>query len=142
LADKNLILAKASAVRRHLKRVRDKSDIKPTEFLKDPDRQDIIIFNLQMAIQNCIDIAAHLISAEGMGMPAGASEMFLLLAEHGYLNQELAEKMIKTVGFRNLLVHEYSHVDLKRVFDIARQDILDLNDYLKSIFTQCGISES
>jgi len=35
-------------------------------FLKDIDRQEIIIFNLQMAIQNCIDIEAHIVSDEGL----------------------------------------------------------------------------
>jgi uncharacterized protein YutE (UPF0331/DUF86 family) len=140
VVDNDLILAKTGAVKRHLNRIRDKSDVKLEEFLNDPDRQDIVIFNLQMAIQNCIDIAAHLISAEGLGMPAGAAEMFLLLEKNGFLNHELTEKMIKTVGFKNLLVHEYSHVDLKMVFGIARRDIQDLNDFLKSIFSKCGLA--
>ena len=57
MVDHELILAKASSVKRHLKRVKQKANIDLQVFAADIDCQDIIIFNLQMAIQNCIDIA-------------------------------------------------------------------------------------
>jgi uncharacterized protein YutE (UPF0331/DUF86 family) len=38
-------------------------------FTQDLDRQESILFNLQMAIQHCSDIAAHIISEEGLGVP-------------------------------------------------------------------------
>jgi uncharacterized protein YutE (UPF0331/DUF86 family) len=141
LVDKDLLLAKASSVRRHLKRIKEKSKIDLKTFLSDLDRQEIVMFNLQMAIQNCVDIAAHIISEEGFGIPDSISEMFYLLEENSYLDNQLTEKMVKVVGFRNLIVHEYAKIEVKQVFDIAQKDIIDLNEYLKSVFKKLGIAE-
>jgi len=94
-----------------------------------------------MAIQNCVDIAAHIISEEGLGIPGSTNEMFYLLEENGYLDRDLTEKMVKAVGFRNLIVHEYGNIELNQVFDISQKDITDLNEYLKLIFKKIGLSE-
>jgi len=69
LVDSDLILAKSSSVKRHLNRVIEKRRTDLQTFLQDIDRQESILFNLQMAIQNCIDIAAHIVSEEGLGVP-------------------------------------------------------------------------
>ena len=141
MVDRDLILAKASSVKSHLNRVIEKRNIDLQTFLKDIDCQESILFNLQMAIQNCIDIAAHIISEEGFGVPGSTNEMFYLLEENGYVDTELTEKMVKAVGFRNLIVHEYGKVELKQVFEAAHKDIKNLNEYLKSIFKKLGLGD-
>jgi len=93
-----------------------------------------------MAVQNCIDIAAHIISEEGFGVPGSTTEMLYVLKENGYLDSDLTRKMVKAVGFRNLIVHEYARIELERVFEIAQNDINDLNDYLKLIITKLGLA--
>ena len=141
MVDNDLILAKASSVKRHLRRIEEKRNIDLKTFLYDIDRQESILFNLQMAIQKCIDIAAHIISDEGFGVPGSTNEMFYLLEENGYLPGDITEKMVKSVGFRNLIVHEYDKIDLGQVYEIAKNDIKDLNEYLKSIFQRLGLGE-
>ena len=140
MVDKDLILAKAGSVKRHLNRVFEKCNIDLKTFLKDIDIQESILFNIQMAVQNCIDIAAHIISDEGFGVPGSTNEMFYLLEENGYLDNEITEKMVKAVGLRNLVVHEYGKIDLDRIFEVAHKDISDLNEYLKSIFKKLAIT--
>ena len=142
MVDRDIILAKASSVKRHLSRIIEKRNTDLQTFLQDIDRQEIILFNLQMAIQNCIDIAAHIISEEGFGVPGSTSEMFYLLEENGYIDSALTEKMVKAVGFRNLIVHEYGKIELKQVFEVAQEDIKDLNEYLISIFKKLGLAEN
>jgi len=94
-----------------------------------------------MAIQNCIDIAAHIISDEGFGVPGSTNEMFYLLEENDFMDRDITEKMVKAVGFRNLIVHEYEKIELGQVFEIALKDIKDLNEYLKSIFRKLGLAK-
>lgn len=103
------------------------------DFLKDQNSQDIILFNLQLAIQNCIDMAAHIVSDENMGIPGSTSEMFYLLEESGYLDHLLTEKMVKAIGLRNLIVHEYGRLDLKRIYDISQKDPHDLELFIQTI---------
>ena len=141
MVDRDLVLAKASSVKRYLSRVAEKGNTDLEIFLHDMDLQEIILFNLQMSIQNCIDIAAHIISDEGLGVPGSTSEMFYLLEENGYLDRKLAEKMVKAVGFRNLVVHEYSKIELERVFELAHKDIKDLHDYLVALFQKLGLGD-
>ena len=134
MVDKDLIIAKTSLVKRHLSRIKEKRDTDLETFLKDLDRQESILFNLQMSIQNCIDIAAHIISEEGVGVPGSTNEMFYLLEDNGYISVDITEKMVKAVGFRNFIVHEYGKVELKQVFEVAKKEIEDLEKYLLAIF--------
>ena len=139
MVDTDLILAKAGSVKRHLNRVVEKGNTDLETFLGDIDRQESILFNLQMAVQNCIDIAAHIISEEGLGVPGSNNEMFYLLEENGYLSSKVTEKMVKAVGFRNLIVHEYGKVELRQVFEIAKKDTKDLHEYIMAVFIKLGI---
>lgn len=141
MVDTDLILAKAGSITKHLNRVFEKRETDLRTFLKDIDRQESILFNIQMAVQNCIDIAAHIISDQGLGVPGSTNEMFYLLEENGYLDNEITEKMVKAVGLRNLIVHEYSKIDLDQIFEVAQKDITDLNEYLKSIFKKLDLAD-
>lgn len=139
MIDRNIILSKISAVRRHLKRIEAKCNVDLEAFRKDLDRQESVLFNLQMAIQNCIDIAAHIISEKGVGVPGSTNEMFYLLEENGFIKLETTEKLVKAVGFRNLVVHEYVRIELEQVFQIARNDIRDLNEFLASVLEKLRV---
>ena len=140
MVDHDLVLAKAGLIRRHLRRIKEKGGLDLEAFLSDLDRQEVISFNLHLAIENCTDLAAHIISEEGLGVPGSASEMFYLLEDSGYINSQLTEKMIKAVGLRNLIVHEYDKIDLTRLFEIVLKDTKDINDFIVSIFKRLGIS--
>ena len=140
MVDHDLVLAKAGLIRRHLRRIKEKGGLDLEAFLNDLDRQEVISFNLHLAIENCTDLAAHIISEEGLGVPGSASEMFYLLEDSGYINSQLTEKMIKAVGLRNLIVHEYDKIDLKRLFDIVGKDTKDINEFIVSIFNKLGIT--
>ena len=140
MVDHDLILAKAGLIRRHLRRIKEKGGGDLEAFLSDLDRQEVISFNLHLAIENCTDLAAHIISEEGLGVPGSSSEMFYLLEDSGYINSQLTEKMIKAVGLRNLIVHEYDKIDLTRLYEIVLKDTKDINDFIVSIFKRLGIS--
>ena len=101
---------------------------------------DGVAFNLHLAVENCIDIAAHVISENGWGVPGSASEMFYLLEGRGMLDLQLTERMVKAVGLRNLIVHEYGAIDLDRLFVTVRRDLGDLTAFLSAVFEKTGIT--
>jgi len=49
MVDSQIILAKASAVTKHLRRLKEKAAIDCNSFLGDADSQDVALFNIQMA---------------------------------------------------------------------------------------------
>ena len=39
------------------------------------------------------------------------------------------------------MVHEYGKIELKQVYEIAQNDLNDLNEYLKSILNKLGLTD-
>lgn len=140
MTDRDLIIAKAASVRAHRDRIVEKTGDGAQVFLRDPDRQDVVAFNLHLAVENCIDIAAHIISENGWGVPGSASEMFYTLEGRGMLDSQLTERMVKAVGLRNLIVHEYGRIDINRLFATVRSNLDDLTAFLSAIFSKLGIN--
>jgi uncharacterized protein YutE (UPF0331/DUF86 family) len=75
------------------------------------------------AIQIVIDISCHLAAVKNPGTPATYAECIALLRQFGFLDEALARELVKMVGLRNILVHEYAIVDTARLY--ALLDRLD-----------------
>ena len=139
MIDRDIIIDKASRAERHLKRIKGKRDVSLDRFLSDVDVQDIVLFNLQIAIQSCIDIASHIISDEELGVAGSTSEIFYILQENNYIDAQLTEKIVSAVGFRNLVAHEYGNLDLKKVYKIIHEEMEDIQVFLREILKKCEI---
>jgi uncharacterized protein YutE (UPF0331/DUF86 family) len=63
------------------------------------------------AIEACVDVAQHICASEGWGPPRDNADAVRALGTHGVISRELADRLGKAVGFRNVLVHEYVDVD-------------------------------
>ncbi|HVY45260.1 MAG TPA: DUF86 domain-containing protein [Minicystis sp.] len=81
---------------------------------------------LQIAIEACVDVASHAIASEGWTPPETGRAAFATLAGHGRLAPDLAARLARAVGLRNLLVHEYVAVDLDTLARVVREDLGDL----------------
>jgi uncharacterized protein YutE (UPF0331/DUF86 family) len=133
MVKKDLLLTKMNTLSRHLSRIRQKREVELKDFLSDLDRQESVLFNLHMAIHVCIDLAAHVVSEEELGVAGSTNELFYLIQEKGLLSADLTEKMVRAVGFRNLLVHEYGRLDLEIVYRAAGENLEDLAEFARVI---------
>lgn len=130
MVDRNILVAKVTAIEKCLNKVKEKRSASIAEFMVDEDSQDIVLFNLMQAIQGCVDMAAHIISDEGYGMAGTMNDFFYLLRGRNIISVDLQEKLINAVGFRNLVVHEYAKLDLNQVYDIATNGIEALEEFI------------
>jgi len=103
------------------------------ELLTDLDRQDIIVLNLERAVQLCVDIAAHAIAGCEGRPPQTMAEGFLRLHEEGIISQKVADRMQKTVGFRNIAVHEYQILNWNAVFAIITKHLDDFRIFAQEV---------
>ena len=71
---------------------------------------------LQLAIQSCIDVGAHLVSELGLPTPDDYRQIFEALSKAQLIDAGLAERLAEAAGLRNLLVHEYVDIDLDKVW--------------------------
>jgi len=62
-----------------------------------------------------------------------AADAFLLLGKHKMINDRLAKKLAKAVGFRNILIHEYTKIDHRLVYHYYKEDLDDLRRFAKQI---------
>lgn len=123
----DVVLAKAATIERCVSRVREEYAGDERNLVDDIRRQDSILLNLQRACEASIDLAMHLVSVGRLGVPQETRDAFRLLREAGVIDAELAERMIRMVGFRNVAMHDYRRLDL----DIVKSIVTDhLEDFL------------
>ncbi len=88
---------------------------------------------MQIAVEIVINLAEHIVAGLNLGKPEFAKELFPLLGQEKIIDNELSEKLSKSVGLRNILVHMYRNVDLGILADSATVGLNDLRDFAKTI---------
>jgi uncharacterized protein YutE (UPF0331/DUF86 family) len=88
---------------------------------------------LQLGIQAALDVASHVVSERRLGEPESNRELFLLLAQGGWIEEDLADTLAKLTSFRNVLVHGYTRVNLDRVRDVVESRLEDLLAFVRSM---------
>jgi len=133
MVKKELVSEKIDRIWFSLNRLKRFQNINLEEFKKDQDIQDIVIHNLFLIIQNLIDIGNHIIADEGFETPGYYGEIPEILSKEKIISENLASVFKKMISFRNIIVHEYSKVDLAKVYDILIYGIDDINKILDEI---------
>jgi len=80
MIDRDIVLAKISSIQRCLHRIKDVTGL-DLESLEDIDTQDIVTLNLQRGIQGAIDLGAHIVAEERLGIVHEIRENFELLSQ-------------------------------------------------------------
>lgn len=131
--DKKVIEARLKKLDEYQKSLLRFQDIELNEYRADDDIQTIVERKLQLAIQTCIDISNYIIARNRFRIPDEEENIFLVLAQEGIIEEDLAERMKGMVNFRNILVHEYLEIDNDIVHKQLTGNILDFDHFAKSI---------
>lgn len=130
MVDHDLLLQKLATARKRL-RSADEIFAKPSdEFLEEEKERDLATFYLFLAVQSCIDIAAHWVASSDWGPAEEASSTFEILREKGRISEPLAEGMRSAVGLRNRIAHGYTKIDPRRLHSEYRRGTRALRDFL------------
>ena len=132
-----MLLSKLGSIERCLQRIRDITRGDPST-VRNIDVQDIVVLNLQRAIQSAIDLAAHLISVKNWGLPDSLKQHFTILEREGVLSGELAARMRAMTGFRNIAIHEYQTLDPAILETIVASHLGDLQAFGERVRTAAG----
>jgi uncharacterized protein YutE (UPF0331/DUF86 family) len=138
MVDRDLVLARVAILERRLARIesaRSRAD-SPLEPL---DVQDITVVNLQRAVQAMIDLAAHVVAREGLGLPDSLAATFHLLEQASIIDADLSLQMRRMTGFRNVVVHEYRRLDPAILEAIVRERLGDLRAFARLILMRFRI---
>jgi|CXWL01.1.fsa_nt_gi uncharacterized protein YutE (UPF0331/DUF86 family) len=124
----NVIVGKSEIIERCIKRARDELAASP-DFGADYTRQDAAILNVERACEAAIDIANRIIRLRGLGAPASTRDGFSLLVAGGVIKQDLANRLMRMVGFRNLAVHQYHNLDIAIVRAVIEKSLDHLLEF-------------
>lgn len=120
---------KLDSLQRCLVRIRSKCPPTADALAGDVDAQDIIVLNLSRAVQLCVDLATHLLAGASQPPPETMGQAFEQLVPACGLDADLARTLRKAVGFRNLAVHSYAHIDWAIVHTIASKHLEDFGRF-------------
>lgn len=98
-------------------------------YLADFTSQSAVERHFQVAIECCTDIAAHTVAIKGLKRPNKRRDVFLSLAEGGYLESDYAAVMSDMVGLRNRLVHLYMVIEPKKMYQYLQEDIVHFETF-------------
>ncbi|MEW5965685.1 MAG: DUF86 domain-containing protein [Pseudomonadota bacterium] len=131
--DRQVIEQKLESLRRCLARIREKTPPTAGALADSPDAQDVLTLNLTRAVQLCVDIGTHLISDSEQPAPDTMGQTFDMLASMSIISPELALRMKKAVGFRNIAIHNYEAIDWQITYLIATIHLDDFSAFAAAI---------
>lgn len=131
----DVILNKINTIERCIKRVHEEYSNNP-ENLKNYTKQDSIILNIQRACEASIDLAMHIVSEKGLGIPQSSREVFDILYKNNLIDENLTNKLKAMVGFRNIAVHDYQAINLDIVQQIIIKHLNDLKKFAEIVLRE------
>ena len=136
----DVVLNKKESIERCIRQIRNYYKLTTGQpFEEDYLRQDAIAINMQRACEQSIDLANYTIKVRKLGLPKESKDSFRLLAENKIIPRELADRLCKMIGFRNILVHEYQDLDLQLMIDVIEnhlEDLLIFTDHILQFFVE------
>lgn len=133
--DQLILAAKLESLRRCLQRVEDKKPVRLQLLIENEDIQDILVLNLTRAVQLCVDIGSHIISTSNLTAPNTMGEVFTALEKLDAITPQTCDTLKKSVGFRNIAVHNYDAINWEIVFAICNRSLADFSTFAKEIDT-------
>lgn len=115
---------------------------RPAEIESDLVQQRFVEHTLQLAIQAMLDVASHIVADDRLGEAEDNAGLFTILARHGWISDELSAILKRVVGFRYVLVHGYSDVDLSVVREVVEHRLDDLLLFVVAVRLQLQGSSS
>jgi uncharacterized protein YutE (UPF0331/DUF86 family) len=138
VVDRDVVTAKVATVDRCLQRIAETRAGRSAVLLP-IEIEDIIVLNLQRAIQANIDLATHVVATEGYALPDSVAAFFSVLEERGVVDAPLADGLRRMVGFRNIAIHDYQALDPRIVEAIVARHLDDLRAFAARVIDRFGI---
>ena len=130
MTDIELLRKKISEIQKYYNILENYQGISKEDLLNDLTLMGAVERYLYLYCQSSIDFGEALISFLNVRRPATYGEVFEILFEKKIISQDVSSKMRKMVGFRNILSHAYSEVNVDLVLIVLNQDIKDVSQFI------------
>ena len=118
-----MIKGKFDIIERNLKFLNEYKEISEEEFINNYKDIQAVKYSLLEMIEDCIDIASHLISGNEYEKADTYSEMFEILGKNRIISKKLSINLSAMARFRNVLVHSYDKIENIQILKLAKDEI-------------------
>jgi len=128
--EREAILPRMDGIARNIKKLKELAMLPLAEF-STGDAYDLAQHHLRMALEGVFHIGAHILSRLPGARSKEYREIGQELGETGVVPQEFADRaLVPMAKMRNLLVHQYADLDPKRMYDVCKNHLQDIEQYL------------
>lgn len=133
MIDKDLIQSKMYDIQGYYKEIEPITKESVKDIIENKLKLRTLERLFQLIVDAAVDINTHIISESGFQVPNDYQGTFTTLYENKILPVDFALKIAPSVGLRNLIVHKYGDVNLKKMIEDIKNEISEYLDYLKYI---------
>jgi len=133
MLDRDLLSRKVSRLRKYVSDLEQADDITWEKYGSDARSKAFVERYLNLAIEEVIDIANHLVSFHKWREPEGFRDLFTILYEKGVIPKKHLAAFQNMASFRNMLVHRYEQIDDELVFGIFRKKLHDFHIFMNLV---------
>ena len=128
--EREAILPRIDGIRKNLKKLEELSTL-PFEQFSEGDPYDLAQHHLRLALEGVFHISTHILSRLPGGRASEYKEVALKMGELNIVPREFAKRALaKMAGMRNILVHHYSDIDPRKLYDIVHNNRGDIEKFL------------
>jgi uncharacterized protein YutE (UPF0331/DUF86 family) len=124
---------KVSSIKRYLGILSSYQGVSVEQLEADATLRGAVERYLYLLAQATIDLAEALIAFRGLRKPGTMGESFTVLWEAGLLTQDLAVRLTRMAGFRNILAHDYERLNYEIVVAVLRNHLVDVEEFISSV---------
>lgn len=134
MADERVVSVKLEQIEQYHAELKEKqSSLSEEAFLDSTTEQRAVERMFENAIQACSDLAQHVATRDFGYEGTTARGAIHTLHEHGVVDESTASTLVTAVGFRNVLAHEYGHVDPAKVYETLQSGLTVYDRYSRQI---------
>lgn len=134
MVDERVVSVKLKQIEQYHSELKEKQEtLSRHEFLSSTTEQRAVERMFENVIQACSDLAQHIATREFGFDGTTSKDAVRVLSREGIIGQETADTLVAAIGFRNVLAHEYGHVDYEVVYETLQTGLSVYDTYSQQI---------
>lgn len=134
MADDRVVAIKLEQIEQyHGELIEKREALTRSEFLQSTTQQRAVERMFENAIQACSDLAQHVATRDFDYKGSTAKEAVRVLHRHAVIDEETMSTLVTAIGFRNVLAHEYGHVDAEEVYETLQTGLGVYDAYSRQV---------
>lgn len=138
MTDVALVLLKLARLREFVALARRRRPEEAAVLATDVDRRDALALALLVALSEAVDVAMHMATDEGWGVPDSQRAAFDVLERHRVIDASVARALTGIVHVRNRIVHGYASVDHEKLWAELPAGLHALEAYAAAVASWIG----